>query len=124
MEKVFFITASFLGALAVTIGAFGAHGLRKLLSENNTLSVFQTGVHYHFYHTFLLIAIAFLIKFYPHTLLNYAGYATIAGIILFSGSLYILAITNVKIWGAVTPVGGLALIIGWILVGVSLYLKA
>ncbi len=124
MEKVFFITASFLGVLAVTIGAFGAHGLRKLLSENNTLSVFQTGVHYHFYHTFLLIAIAFLIKLYPHALLNYAGYTTIAGIILFSGSLYILAITNVRIWGAVTPVGGFALIIGWVLVGVSLFLKA
>ncbi|MGL1935489.1 MAG: DUF423 domain-containing protein [Fibrobacterales bacterium] len=121
MDIRYGIIAALFGAFGVVIGAFGAHGLKNILNHHQTLETFQTGVQYQFYHTFALFTIALCIKLYPHPMLNWAAISMIAGIILFSGSLYILSLTGIKVWGAVTPFGGLLLIIGWALLGLSLF---
>lgn len=115
MQKIFLLIAGIYGALAVGIGAFGAHALKAKLEANNRLDVFETGVKYHFYHTFALLLVAILIQQYGESkALNWSGYLFAAGIFIFSGSLYILSISNVSKWGAVTPIGGLMFILGWI----------
>ncbi|MGL1902623.1 MAG: DUF423 domain-containing protein [Fibrobacterales bacterium] len=121
MDIRYGIIAAIFGALGVIIGAFGAHGLKSILNHHQTLDTFQTGVHYQFYHTLALCIIALCIKFYPNPMLHWAALSMITGIILFSGSLYILSLTGVKTWGAVTPFGGVLLISGWVLLGMSLY---
>ena len=121
MHKGFLIWASALGALAVTLGAFGAHKLKELVPAE-TVSTFQTGVTYQFYHVFALMAVGILYKEFPTKLLTWSGRLFITGIVLFSGSLYIL--TAVKAagastynWvGAITPLGGLCFILGWIFI--------
>jgi len=119
MQKLFIMIASLSGAVAVGLGAFGAHALKNKLSSNGYLETYQTAVQYHFIHTLALLFIGLIIKQYPSNLLNYSGWAMIIGIILFSGSLYTLSITGIKWLGAITPIGGLAFIIGWVLIFVS-----
>jgi uncharacterized membrane protein YgdD (TMEM256/DUF423 family) len=114
MSKTILMTAAILLALAVAIGAFGAHGLKSHLS-NEMIQVFKTGVEYHFYHALGLLLIGILSISLPSGLLNWSAILITAGIILFSGSLYILAITGIKWLGAITPLGGLSFIAGWIL---------
>ena len=97
--------AAINGALAVMTGAFAAHGLKARLSPD-ALSVFETGARYHMYHA-LAIGLAALVA------ARWAARAFLLGILLFSGSLYLLALTGLPIWGAVTPVGGLCFIAGW-----------
>ena len=113
--------ASLLGAFGVMIGAFGAHGLQDLLLKNGTLAAFQTGVHYHFYHTLAMLMIGILTKFFPHKLLRISSACMFLGVIFFSGSLYLLGITNVKILGAITPIGGVGFIAGWITLALGIY---
>lgn len=119
MSKRFIQYAALLGALSVALGAFGAHSLKKLIDENS-LATFETGVRYQFYHTFALLAIGILYRRMPTKLMEWAGILFISGIVLFSGSLYILtflqAVENVglKGIGAITPLGGLCFIAGWI----------
>ncbi len=115
MQKLFLLTGSALGALAVMIGAFGAHALKSTLENTGRLETFETAVKYQFYHVLALLLLAILMAKFDHRLLNYAGYSFIIGIIIFSGSLYILCLSNVGKWGAVTPIGGLFLIAGWAL---------
>jgi uncharacterized membrane protein YgdD (TMEM256/DUF423 family) len=115
MQKLFLMAGSISGALSVMIGAFGAHALKKTLTENGRLDVFETAVKYQFYHSFALLFVGLLLLKFQHRLLEYAGYSYIIGIVIFSGSLYILCLTNVSKWGAVTPFGGLFLIAGWLL---------
>lgn len=110
--------ASALLTLAVVIGAFGAHGLKAHIS-NEMLQVYKTGVEYHFYHALGLLLIGVLSISMPSVLLNWSAFLLTAGIILFSGSLYILAITGVKWLGAITPLGGISFTTGWILLFVS-----
>jgi uncharacterized membrane protein YgdD (TMEM256/DUF423 family) len=112
MKKIL-ITAAISGALAVMLGAFGAHGLKKIISPD-MLEVFKTGVQYQFYHTFALFVVGILMQFGKSKALKWSGYLFISGIVLFSGSLYILAITGIKVLGAITPIGGVAFIAGWI----------
>ena len=120
MHKGFLLTASILGALAVGLGAFGAHGLKKIVGPE-TVASFETAVRYQFYHVFALLAIAIVYEKYPGKWLRYAGNCFITGIILFSGSLYLL--TAMKATGSVgisgigiiTPFGGLFFIAGWLL---------
>ncbi len=114
MQKTFLIIAGILGALAVGLGAFGAHALRNLLENNNRLETYETAVKYHFWHVLALIAIALLFEKANATYLQYSGWAFITGIVIFSGSLYALCLTNISKLGAITPIGGLALILGWI----------
>ncbi|MGB1285275.1 MAG: DUF423 domain-containing protein [Aggregatilineales bacterium] len=121
MQKRWVMFAGILGAIGVAIGAFGAHGLEDLLIENGRLDTFETANRYHMYHVLALLAVAWLSDRYPVRLVNIAGWAFVAGIVLFSGSLYVLAILNIGIMGAIAPIGGAALIIGWLCVaGVTL----
>ena len=101
--------AAITGFLAVALGAFGAHGLKATLELNGTLAVWQTGALYHLVHAVMLFIVAqrATVARLPFTLFA-------AGILVFSGSLYALAITNVKILGAITPIGGLCLLGGWL----------
>ena len=120
MQKLFLVLGSLMGALSVTIGAFGAHALKKLLTDNGRMDIFETAVKYQFYHAFALLITGLLLFKIQHKFVDYAGIAFIAGTVIFSGSLYILCITNVKGWGAVTPIGGLCMIAGWVLLAISL----
>lgn len=113
MHKLFLIIASISGLIAVGLGAFGAHALKEKLETDGTLATFQTAVQYQFYHTLALMAIALLMMKYQSQWLNYAGYSMAFGILIFSGSLYILCFTGMKWLGAITPIGGLLFILGW-----------
>lgn len=129
MHKGFLQTAALLGALSVALGAFGAHGLKKIMPPE-TITTFETGVRYQFYHVFALLAVAILYDKFSADWMRYAGICFIIGIILFSGSLYILtalkATNTVGLTGigAITPFGGLFLIAGWVCMFVSMFKKA
>ena len=111
--KVSFLFAATGGAVAVALGAFGAHGLRGRIEER-LLETFQTAVEYQMYHCLALLMVAVLMREWGRSLaLEITSYAFILGVLLFSGSLYGLVLTNMKWLGPVTPVGGLCLIIGW-----------
>jgi uncharacterized membrane protein YgdD (TMEM256/DUF423 family) len=120
MSKTIIVTASILLAFAVAIGAFGAHGLKAHLSEA-MLQTWKTGVEYHFYHALGLLLIGVLSVSKQSNLLNWSAIFLFAGIILFSGSLYILAITGIKWLGAITPLGGISFIVGWVLLAVAVF---
>ena len=112
MQRTFFLIGAVAGGLGVALGAFGAHALRGRLTEQ-MLSVFETGVRYHMYHALALLLVASVADRLGGRLLNAAGWSFTAGIVLFSGSLYVLAATGVTTLGAITPLGGLAFLIGW-----------
>ena len=113
MAKLFITLASLSGMLAVVFGAFGAHALKGKL-DDQALKVFETAVQYHFYHTFALLVVGVLALNQPQTvLLKSSGWLFVIGILVFSGSLYLLSLTGVRWLGAITPLGGLALIAGW-----------
>ncbi len=122
MSKIILLTASVVLALAVIIGAFGAHGLKSHLS-NEMMQVYKTGVEYHFYHALGLLIIGVLSVSMPSGLLNWSAFFLTLGIILFSGSLYVMAISGIKWLGAITPLGGLSFIAGWILLFVAVWKK-
>jgi len=121
MQKLFLLLAAILGALSVGLGAFGAHALERMLEASGRADTYETAVKYQFYHVLALLAIGLLMFRIDQPLLTYAGWSFIAGIIIFSGSLYVLCLTGVTKWGAVTPIGGLAFIAGWVLLFVAVY---
>lgn len=110
------------GALAVLLGAFAAHGLRAQLSER-LLEVFQTGVSYQFYHVFALLAVGLLQLHYRSRLLALSSAFFLLGILLFCGSLYVLAWSGIHWLGAVTPVGGVFFVLGWLTLLGTLFKK-
>lgn len=113
MAKLFITLASLSGMLAVAMGAFGAHALKDKL-DNYALGIFETAVQYHFHHSFALLAVGVIALSQPQTmLLKSSGWLFVLGILIFSGSLYLLSLTGVRWLGAVTPLGGLAFIAGW-----------
>ena len=113
MAKLFITLASLSGMLAVIFGAFGAHALRSKL-DDYAMGVFETAVQYHFYHSLALLAVGVVALSQPQTmLLKSSGWLFLIGILVFSGSLYLLGIAGVRWLGAVTPLGGLAFIGGW-----------
>ena len=110
-----FISGALLCFLAVSIGAFGAHALETLLSENNRVATFETSSHYHFFHALVLLILR-LIEM-PKTLLLTQRFVAICfsiGVCIFSGSLYLLSVTNITFLGAITPLGGLILLLAWV----------
>jgi len=111
---------SFFALLAVGLGAFGAHALRTRL-EPDFQSVYKTGVRYHFYHALALFAVAWLAETRPSVWVSAAGWAFLAGIVLFSGSLYTLSLSGQRWLGAITPFGGLAFLAGWMLLLVACF---
>lgn len=118
MNKRIILTAAFFGALAVILGAFGAHSLKSLISESS-LAIWQKGVEYQFYHTFALLYLSTFAR-YKNKLIGFSFLFFSLGIGLFSGSLYLLALRDVytasiaTILGPITPIGGLCFILGWI----------
>lgn len=112
MKNLFFALGSGFSLLGVVFGAFGAHELKKKLSEE-MLDIFEVGVRYQMYHGIGLIVVAWALSQWQNSLATAAGWCFIAGILIFSGSLYILSLTNTLWLGAVTPIGGLAFIAGW-----------
>ena len=109
--------AAISGMLAVGIGAFGAHGLKEILAETGRADTFETAVKYHFYHSLALFLIGILALVKPTwNKLNRAAILMMVGILVFSGSLYVLSLTGITWLGAITPLGGVAFIVGWILV--------
>ena len=106
--------AGISGAIAVGLGAFGAHSLEALLIQNGRLDTFQTAVNYHFYHTLALFGIGILASVKPDWKgISFAAWSMVLGILVFSGSLYVLSLTGITWLGAITPLGGLAFILGW-----------
>ncbi len=113
MHRNFLLLGAILGFLGVAIGAFGAHGLRNRLSPE-MLAVFEVGVRYHMYHVFAMLIVAAAIGHAGQArLLTIAGWSFFSGIVIFSGSLYALALTGTTTFGAITPIGGLGFLVGW-----------
>lgn len=121
MQKIFIVAGSILGALGVITGAFGAHALKNLLEKYGRLDTYETAVKYHIYHAIALILTGIILNLKPTSVksLEWAGYSFITGLIVFSGSLYILCLSGNTWWGRVTPVGGLFLIAGWALLAIG-----
>src|SRR4051794_26289581 len=112
MDRLFFAIGAISGFIGVGAGAFGAHWLKARLAPD-MLAVFETAVRYQMYHAFALIAVAWAVTRWPGALVNSAGWLFVAGTAIFSGTLYLLALTGVRWLGAITPLGGLALLGGW-----------
>jgi uncharacterized membrane protein YgdD (TMEM256/DUF423 family) len=112
MDRAFALAGALSAFIAVAAGAFGAHALRPRLAPD-LLVVFETGARYQMYHALALLAVAWAANHWPGTPLRVAGWLFIGGTLLFSGSLYLLALTGVRWLGAVTPLGGLLFLAGW-----------
>ncbi len=111
--KSLLVSAAILAGLAVAIGAFGAHGLKAILEANQRTDTFETAVKYHFYHALAMLLVGVLAKSTQNAALVKPGLLFLGGTVIFSGTLYALSITNIKILGAITPIGGVLYLIGW-----------
>lgn len=112
--RLFFLLGTLFAGLGVGFGAFGAHELRSTLSSED-LATFETGVRYQMYHALALIGVAWAASRWESAAVVAAGWAFVAGIVIFSGSLYLLVITGPRWLGAITPIGGVAFLVGWVL---------
>ncbi len=117
ISKLWFFIGCIVCALAVCIGAFGAHGLKNLLAANQRADTFETAVKYHFYHGFGIIVLSLVAHYLSQKNTTILGTAFLVGIVLFSGSLYLLSLTNLRWLGAVAPLGGIAFILAWVGMG-------
>lgn len=118
MVQVFFVVGSLSAFVAVALGAFAAHGLRGRLSPD-MLNTFEVGVRYQMCHALALLAVAWALTRWPGSSASAAGWLFVAGTVLFSGSLYVLTLTGVRWLGAITPLGGVAFLLGWLALGWS-----
>lgn len=114
MAKVFIALGALIGFLGVGADAFGAHALTERLPPDR-LTIFVTGARYHLLHALALVLVGVTLHLFPHRSIVVSGWAFCAGIVLFSGSLYALALSGVRVLGAVTPLGGLAFLAGWLM---------
>jgi uncharacterized membrane protein YgdD (TMEM256/DUF423 family) len=128
MHKIFLILGTLLAGLGVTLGAFGAHGLKKIVPPE-TVSSYQTGVQYQMYHAFALLIVGVLSERFSRNIMSWSGAFFVLGIVLFSGSLYLLASlkamnkVGVSGIGIITPIGGLCFLVGWALLLVAIIRK-
>lgn len=120
MDRVFFSSGALLAMIGVAAGAFGAHALKTRLNAE-MLIIFETGARYQMYHALALLIVAWAQTRWPGALTNLSGWLFIIGIILFSGSLYLLSLTEQKWLGAITPLGGLAFLAGWLCLAVAAF---
>jgi uncharacterized membrane protein YgdD (TMEM256/DUF423 family) len=120
MAALFTGIGALFGFIAVAAGAFGAHALQKRLAAD-LLAVFETGARYQMYHALALVLVGLCVARAPSSALNAAGWLFTAGVVLFSGSLYALALSGVRVLGVVTPFGGLCLLAGWALLAWSAF---
>jgi uncharacterized membrane protein YgdD (TMEM256/DUF423 family) len=118
MARLFLLLSAFAGFTGVALGAFAAHGLKSRLTSEY-LAVFQTGTHYQLIHALALFGVALLSLYAPGRLLNLAGGLFVLGILLFSGSLYLLTLSGIGKLGIITPFGGLAFLAGWLCLGLA-----
>ncbi len=118
MSRTFILLGSLNAFLAVALGAFGAHGLKQILTETG-LQTWQTGVHYHIVHALGLLEIADIQPHIPAA--RHAGWLMLIGIVLFSGSLYALSLSGIRMLGIITPLGGVAFLLGWLWLAISAY---
>jgi uncharacterized membrane protein YgdD (TMEM256/DUF423 family) len=118
MLRSFLMLAAFFGFTGVALGAFAAHGLKNRLSADY-LAIFHTGVTYQLVHTLALLGVALLATHIPGRIITWAGISFVIGILLFSGSLYLLTMTGISKLGIITPFGGLAFLIGWLCLGLA-----
>lgn len=129
MHTIFLKIAAVLGAISVAAGAFGAHALKQILDEKY-LGIFETAVRYQFYHVFALLAVGILMKDFPNAWMLWSGRFFCFGILIFCGSLYLLTAMEAigqhgfKWLGAITPIGGLCLIAGWVLMAIGIGAKS
>ena len=121
--RILFIIGSLFAALSVLLGAFGAHGLKNRLSMED-LAIFETAVRYQMYHALGILIMGVASFYLTEKLVSIPAYFLILGIIIFSGSLFLLVFTNLRWFGAITPIGGLCLIIGWLLLAYNIYFHA
>ncbi|MGN6163871.1 MAG: DUF423 domain-containing protein [Flavisolibacter sp.] len=128
MQKIFLITGAVLAGLAVALGAFGAHGLKKIASPE-TVGIYQTGVQYQMYHALALLFVGLLAEKFGGGFMHYSGLFFLGGIVLFSGSLYLIVSMQVSnkivptLVGIATPVGGLLFILGWVFLLIGIIKK-
>ena len=120
MHRYILITGSLLGAFTVILGALGSHLLEPYLNSVSRLATYETAIQYQFYHVFLILFIGLLYGYSYKAIIHYAFYTCVLGILLFSGSLYILCLTNNSTWGLLTPLGGVSLICSWLLLFLSI----
>ena len=121
MSKTFLILGAINAFLCIALGAFGAHGLKQTLSES-MLTVYQTGVQYHFYHALGILIIGLLLHHFPKSrLIPVSGWLMLAGIVLFSLSLYTLSLTGIRGLGMITPFGGVSFLSAWILLAFAIW---
>lgn len=118
MLRTFLLFAAFFGFTGVALGAFAAHGLKSRLSADY-LAIFQTGVHYQMLHALALFGVALLSAHLSGRLVGIAGGFFVAGILIFSGSLYLLTLTSTPVLGAITPIGGVCFLAGWLCLGLA-----
>lgn len=120
MDRTFLFVGALMGFVGVGLGAFGAHGLKGRLSPD-MLAVFETGVRYQMYHALALLALGAMMTRLEGRAVVVAGWSFTAGILIFSGSLYALALTGVTMLGAITPIGGVAFLAGWIALAIAAF---
>jgi uncharacterized membrane protein YgdD (TMEM256/DUF423 family) len=120
MDRTFAVLGSLSAFLAVAAGAFGAHGLRSRVPAD-LLAVFETGARYQMYHALALLFVAWAVSHWPSPAVRLAGWLFLGGTVIFSGSLYLLALTGTRWWGAVTPLGGLLFLGGWLTLAVGIW---
>ncbi|QLF93852.1 DUF423 domain-containing protein [Pseudomonas sp. ABC1] len=123
MIRVFLMLAAFFGFTGVALGAFAAHGLKGRISQDY-LAIFQTGVHYQLIHALALVGVALLLQRMSGALLSVAGWAFALGVLLFSGSLYVLTLTGIGKLGIITPIGGTAFLVGWLCLFIAAWRQA
>jgi uncharacterized membrane protein YgdD (TMEM256/DUF423 family) len=121
MARTFMIMGAVLALLGVAAGAFGAHGLRRYFADHEGFgAIFETACRYQMYHALALVLIGLIAAQWPSRILNWSGWMMFAGVLVFSGSLYALVLTGIRAFGAITPIGGTALLAGWALLIVRL----
>ena len=121
MGRQILIIGAIAGLIGVAAGAFGAHGLRSILSDK-MLAAFETGVRYHLIHALAMLIAGLTVQVYPLRVLLLAGWSFFMGILIFSGSLYVMALSDFRTLGILTPFGGLAFIAGWVLLARGFWL--
>jgi len=119
--KFILVSGCILGFLSVALGAFGAHAFKEVLTASKRLGTYETAVQYQMYHALALVFTGFMALYFPKTDFSWVAFSFLFGTIIFSGSLYILCATGIKWLGAITPIGGLGFLAGWLLLAIKIW---